>query len=45
VDPEIDPVNRQVRIWVEVDNPRLQLQPGMRAEMSIDVDAAARPKP
>ncbi len=45
VDPEIDPVNRQIRIWVEVDNPRLQLQPGMRAEMSIDVDTALRPKP
>lgn len=45
VDPEIDPVNRQVRVWVEVDNPRLQLQPGMRAEMSVDMDAPARPKP
>ncbi len=45
VDPEIDPVNRQVRVWVEVDNPRLQLQPGMRAGMSIDVDAPARSKP
>ena len=35
VDPEIDPVNGQFRIWVEVGNPQLQLQPGMRAEMTI----------
>jgi len=35
VDPEIDPVNGQFRVWVEIENPALQLQPGMRAEMTI----------
>ena len=35
VAPEIDPVNRQFRIWVEIEHPQLQLQPGMRAEMTI----------
>lgn len=46
VNPEIDPVNGQFRIWVEVDNPRLQLQPGMRAEMTVgDIAAGAGRKP
>ncbi len=40
VDPEIDPVNAQVRIWAEVDNKDLQLQPGMRARMILDLSAA-----
>jgi macrolide-specific efflux system membrane fusion protein len=40
VNPEIDPVNGQFRIWVEVDNPKLQLQPGMRAEMTVGDNAA-----
>lgn len=40
VDPEIDPVNAQVRIWAEVDNKGLLLQPGMRARMILDLSAA-----
>lgn len=36
VSPEIDPVNNQVRIWAEVDNPDLTLSPGQSAEMLID---------
>ncbi|MBS0260865.1 MAG: HlyD family efflux transporter periplasmic adaptor subunit, partial [Planctomycetes bacterium] len=30
VSPEIDPVNEQVRVWAEVDNPDLVLRPGLR---------------
>src|SRR5690606_26291557 len=35
VSPEIDPVNGQVRVWVEVDNPDLLLRPGLHAKMQI----------
>jgi len=37
VDPEIEPVNAQFRVWAEFSNPDLQLLPGMRAKMTIDV--------
>jgi multidrug efflux pump subunit AcrA (membrane-fusion protein) len=36
LDPEIDPVNAQVRIWAEVENNQLSLRPGMRAKMIIE---------
>jgi macrolide-specific efflux system membrane fusion protein len=36
LDPEIDPVNAQIRIWAEVENTGLQLRPGMRASMLLD---------
>lgn len=36
VSPEIDPVNSQVRIWAEIDNPQLDLRPGLRATLTID---------
>jgi len=36
VDPEIDPVNAQVRVWAEVENRDLRLRPGMRARMTIE---------
>jgi len=36
VDPEIDPVNNQVRIWVEVDNSSLLLRPGQSASLIIE---------
>jgi macrolide-specific efflux system membrane fusion protein len=35
LDPEIDPVNAQVRIWAEVENSGLRLRPGMRATMVL----------
>jgi multidrug efflux pump subunit AcrA (membrane-fusion protein) len=35
LDPEIDPVNAQVRIWAEIENQGLRLRPGMRATMTI----------
>lgn len=37
VSPEIDPVNNQVRVWAEVENPDFELRPGMTAsEFLID---------
>jgi macrolide-specific efflux system membrane fusion protein len=36
VSPEIDPVNGQVAVWAEIDNPDLLLRPGLRATMTID---------
>jgi macrolide-specific efflux system membrane fusion protein len=36
VSPEIDPVNSQVRIWADIENPKLELRPGLRAAMTID---------
>lgn len=44
VSPEIDPVNGQVLVWAEVDNPApdFVLRPGMRATMSIELPADGR---
>lgn len=36
ISSEIDPVNAQVRVWAEVENPDLLLRPGLPAEMVID---------
>lgn len=36
VSPEVDPVNGQVRVLAEIDNPKLSLRPGLRATMSVD---------
>ena len=35
--PEIDPVNSQIRIWAEIENQALQLRPGMRARMIVEL--------
>jgi macrolide-specific efflux system membrane fusion protein len=35
VSPEIDPVNGQVRVLIEIDNPELTLRPGTRATAVI----------
>ena len=43
VSPEIDPVNSQVRIWAEIENPQLELRPGLRATMTIDPRPAKSP--
>jgi len=37
LDPEIEPVNSQLRIWAELNNPDLELLPGMRARMTISL--------
>jgi multidrug efflux pump subunit AcrA (membrane-fusion protein) len=38
VSPEIDPVNREVRIWADFENPNLQLRPGMHGSLTIMAD-------
>ncbi|MGY8770360.1 MAG: efflux RND transporter periplasmic adaptor subunit [Pirellulales bacterium] len=35
VDPVVDPVNRQVRVWAEIENVGRKLRPGFRATMQI----------
>ncbi len=35
VSPEIDPINKQVRVWAEVDNADGVLRPGQTVEMEI----------
>ncbi len=35
VSPEIDPINGQMRVWAEVENPDGLLRPGLRANMTI----------
>ena len=35
VSPEIDPVTRQVRVWAEIDNSKLQLRPGEQGRLEI----------
>jgi macrolide-specific efflux system membrane fusion protein len=40
VSPEIDPVNDQVRVWAEIDNPELKLRPGQRGSMTIEAPPA-----
>lgn len=41
VSPEANPINRQVRIWAEFDNPDGQLRPGLSARMVIRPTAKA----
>lgn len=36
--PEISPVNGQRRIWLEIDNRRARLSPGMKISMSVNWD-------
>jgi len=40
VSPEVDPVNKQVRVWAEIENRGLALRPGLPAEMTLE--AASR---
>jgi membrane fusion protein, multidrug efflux system len=36
VNPEIDPLNNQVRVWADVENPDLKLRPGMQATLVVE---------
>jgi multidrug efflux pump subunit AcrA (membrane-fusion protein) len=36
VNPEIDPLNSQVRVWADVENADLKLRPGMQATLVIE---------
>jgi macrolide-specific efflux system membrane fusion protein len=43
VSPEVDPVNHQVRVLAEIENPDFALRPGLRGQMAIGVpDTSAR---
>jgi len=44
VSPEVDPVNKQVRVWAEVDNPNMQLKPGMSGVMLITAEVGLEQK-
>jgi macrolide-specific efflux system membrane fusion protein len=35
VSPEVDPINGQVRVWAEIDNPSGALRPGQNVQMKI----------
>ena len=35
VSPEVEPVNQQVRIWAEFDNPEKRIRPGLVATMEV----------
>ena len=39
VSPEVDPVNNQVRVLAEIDNPESLLRPGLRATLTVDESA------
>lgn len=41
IHPEIDPVNQQVRVWADVENDDWSLQPGMAAQMRVQLPLAA----
>jgi len=40
VSPEVNPVNGQVRVWAEVENPKLQMMPGLRGTLTIHPETA-----
>jgi len=35
ISPEVNRFNRQVRVWAEIENPRLLLRPGVAATMTV----------
>ena len=37
VSPEVEPVNQQVRIWAEFDNPEKRIRPGLVTTMEVEV--------
>jgi RND family efflux transporter MFP subunit len=37
VSPEVDPINRQVRVLAEIENPDLTLQPGVHGTMRVEL--------
>ena len=44
VSPEVDPINRQVRLIAEIDNRMLTLRPGDRADILIHAgDSQTKP--
>lgn len=49
VSPEVQPVNGQVLVWADVENPDLKLRPGARGSLTISLESNApapqRPAP
>jgi len=44
VSPEVNPINRQVRVWAEFDNADGRLRPGLAARLTVKVSSGtARP--
>jgi len=41
VSPEMDPVNKQVRVWAEIDNSARRLRPGAQGQLTILTDREA----
>lgn len=41
VSPEVNPVNGQVRLWVEIPNPELRLRPGLKGRLTVGAPAAS----
>lgn len=37
INPEVDPVGQQVRIWIELPNPELSLRPGDRGDVTLEL--------
>jgi RND family efflux transporter MFP subunit len=37
INPEIDPLNSQVRFWAEIENADLKLRPGMQANLTVEM--------
>ncbi|MBS0262104.1 MAG: efflux RND transporter periplasmic adaptor subunit [Planctomycetes bacterium] len=48
VSPEVDHINQTIRVWAEIDNSKLQLNPGLRGKITIrdekTAEAARRPE-
>ena len=42
VSPEVEPVNQQVRIWAEFENPEKHIRPGLITTMEVE---ASKSKP
>ena len=40
VSPEVEPVNQQVRIWAEFENPERRIRPGLVASMEVALAAS-----
>ena len=43
VNPEIDPVNQQVRVWAEIENEDLSLRPGQTGKLTIQPEVPGTP--
>ena len=35
IDPDVNPVNSLVRVWIEIENPKFDLRPGIKGRLTI----------